>query len=182
MYKLIQWHSVDDKVLNDITKYTVLKENVTTPSVIGLSPNLEYFKVVTPFIEPEHDVRLVFITVTHTMTETLIEGFRSWEITFAITERTADEKKVSVDEKEAEVNFNIIANNKQLKYLALYAVITNRRVQGLTITDKMLELESLVEAKALKIWENHITAGLKKELIDADNPVNIDDEWQTGEI
>lgn len=178
MYKLIKWHDVEDKVLNDPTKYTVLKENVTTPSTVGLDPDLEYFIIDIPFVEPEYDPRLVTITEAHEMLDELDNGFRKWQITYAITERSAEEKKISVEEAEVEQNFKIITTSKQLKYLALYAVITNRRVQGLTITQAMLDLEAIVEAKALKIWQNHITSLAKQAAIDLGDPFDIDSDWE----
>lgn len=179
MYKLIQWYDVNDKVLNDPSKYIVIHENVTTPSVVGLDPDLEYFLIHYPYDEPEYDPRLVYITASHNMSDETIDGFRTWVITYTVTERTDEDKKVSIEEAETSQNYTIINTEKQLKYLALYTVITNRRVKGLNITAEMEALEAKVEAKALKIWQNHITAETKKAAVDSGDPINIDEDWET---
>jgi hypothetical protein len=181
---LIQWKNVADKDVTDSTKYIVLNKNYNPLSlpIQGLDPQLEVFVKNTPFARPVEDMRLVSIKEV----ESPVDEFdsvhtttRKWVITYEVVERTNEDKKNSVDEVESDANFGVFPTKKQLKYLALYAVISRREARGLTISPVQQAILDKFEAKAQRIWINHIEGLNKKGAIDANQPLNLDENWET---
>jgi hypothetical protein len=177
-YTLIEWVDADDQTLNDSSKYTIIKENITSPST-GLDPGLEYFVTDIPYDIPEYDTRLVYIESTKTMLdETDENGYRKWQITYASVDRTDEEKQISIEEEEVIQNTTILPTSKQIKYLLIYIALVRRESLGLTMTDTMTSFMDDVDAKALKVWQNNITASAKIKCLESGDEICIDEDWE----
>lgn len=180
-YMLIKWNDINDKVLNDPSKFIIIHEKVTSPSLVGLDPDLEYFAERIPYERPVTDLRLAYIQEVLTMTEDIetSTNCRFYDITFNVIERTIFEKKASVDDMKNQANFQVFPSSKHLEYLAMYAAIIRRQLNNQNITPEMNSLVAKVEAKITKIWANHIEALDKKAAINASAQINLDEGWET---
>lgn len=180
---LIQWNDLNDRPLNDPTKYIVLKEFEQNPSLQGLAPELEYFQENIPFEYPVADFRLVTILDTITFTEDIVvvDGLdvRVYKRTYTVEDRTNEEKDVTIEEMKNDANIQVFPPNKHLEYLTMYAIIVRREFLGLTITPTQQAILDKVEAKGLKMWQNHITEITKKQAVIDNQPLNIDEDWET---
>lgn len=181
---LIQWLNAADKDVTDPAKYLILNNDykpVQLP-VQGLSPELEVFVKYTPFPRPIEDPRLVVIEEIEGPVDEMDETHtsnRKWVKTFNVKERTADDKKSSVDEAKSDANLGVFPPKKHLEYLTLYAVISRREARGLTITPAQQLILDKFEAKASRIWFNHINALAKKADIDSSQAIDLDSNWET---
>jgi len=182
-YMLIQWNDLNDRPLNDPTKYIVLKEFEQNPSLQGLAPQLEYFQENIPFEYPVADFRLVTVTNTVTFTENIVvvDGVdvRQYDRTYTVVDRSNEEKDVTIEEMKNDANIQVFPPNKHLEYLTMYAIIVRREFLGLSITPNQQAILDKVEAKGLKMWQNHITESTKKQAVIDDQPLNIDEDWET---
>lgn len=181
-YWLIKWKDVNDKVLNDPSKYEVIngKEDVTNPSLIGLQPDLEYFAKRVPFQMPSIDIRLSNMTEARVMTEDIevSSNCRYYDLIYQLTQRSNDEKKVSVAEIEEVSNLRVFPTKKQLKYTMLYNIIARRESRGLNISPEQQLILDKYEAKGLRVWQNHIEGISKGIAIDTGTPFDIDANWE----
>lgn len=173
---LIEW--LDEAKTNfRIVKWDV---QLTAPIVLGLSPELEYLVKRTPFAAPDYDPRLVNLVITQNVGDfdTEYPTLRQWVTEYSLQERSTEDKKISVDESENDANYKVFPTNKHLKYMSLALAIIDRKASGLTITAAQQAILDKVQAKAQRIWNNHITASAKKQAIDAANPIDLDTDWE----
>ena len=179
-YMLIRWNDVNDKVLNDTSKFVIINDNVINPSLIGLSPDLEYFAERIPFAYPKLDIRLAYPQETITMTEDVESSTlcRYYDKTWEVIERSLFEKHASIDNEKNNANFGVFPLEKQLEYLAMYAAIIRRELKNQNVTTEMAALANKVEAKVTKIWANHIEALDKKLAADNAQQINLDEGWE----
>lgn len=177
---LIRWNDVNDKVLNDTTKFVIVNDNVITPSLVNLDPDLEYFAERIPYSYPELDIRLAYPQETITMTEDIetITGCRYYNKTWQVIERSILEKHASIDNEKNIANFGVFPLEKQLEYLAMYAAIIRRELHNQNVTTEMTNLVNKVEAKVTNIWLNHIEALDKKAAADLGQQINLDEGWE----
>jgi hypothetical protein len=177
---LIRWNDVNDKVLNDPTKYQMVNEFVSTPSLSDLSPDLEYFAQRIPYAKPESDYRLEVVDDSWVMTDDVETetGCRYYDVIYTAIPRTTEEKKESVDDLKNQANFGVFPFEKQLEYLAMYIAITRRELHNQNISPEMQNIVDKVDNKITKIWQNHITALGKKQAIDDGLAPLLDDGWE----
>ncbi len=180
---LIQWHDINDMPLNDPSKFTVLKEFEENPSLVDLAPDLEYFQERIPFAYPVVDFRLVTITDKIAFTEdtVVVEGFdiRIYDRIYEVTDRTDEEKNISINEMKNDANIAVFPQTKHLEFITMYMLIVRRELLGLNISSEQQAILDKVEAKGLKIWQNHITEKTKKQAVIDGQPINIDEDWET---
>ena len=172
---LIRWNA-------EKTQYSVLNWNVElqSPNVVGLDDDLEYLAKTTPFPIPEYDPRLYVLVTTQQFVDEVSEHtpLRKWEITYSTQERTTAEKNISVNEAEADANIGVFPTSKHLKYIALTLAILDKKASGLTIGNKEQAILDKVNAKALRIWNNHITGEAKKSDLSNNTPIDLDSDWE----
>lgn len=176
---LIQW-------LNEAkTDFNIINWNaqLTSPNVVGLDPDLEYLVKRTPYPIPDYDPRLSNLVTTQNMgdNDTDYPTLKTWVTEYSLQERSIDEKKVSVDESENDANYAVFPTNKHLKYIALALAIIDRKASGLTISNKEQEILDKLQAKAQRIWNNHVIANSKKIEIEAGNPIDLDSDWEQND-
>lgn len=180
---LIQWIDINDKDVTNPAKYRILKRNQNiTPPVQGLDEDLEYFVIREPFEVPEYDPRLVILKITESPIDELDEietTLRKWIVSYAIEDRTGDDKKKSVDEVKELSNLGVFPTKKHLEYLTLYAVISRREALGLSISSEQQNILDRFEDKGQKIWLNYINGLAKKSDLDNSLPVDLDSNWET---
>jgi hypothetical protein len=179
-YMLVRWYDPQDKVLNDLSKFEIVNENVANPSLIGLAPDLEYFAERIPYAYPESDPRLEIVQEIRTMTEDIETetGVRYYDLIYNPIQRTDDDKKNSVDDLMNQANSSVFPTKKQLLYLAMYTAIVDRKHSSQTITTEMQDVYDKVEAKITKMWQNYLLNLDKKTAIDLDQPPFLDDGWE----
>jgi hypothetical protein len=182
-YMLIKWNDINDKVLNDPSKFVIIHELVTSPSLQGLDPDLEYFAERIPYEYPVIDIRLAYVRDNITMTNDIetSTGCRYYDRIYQVIERPLAEKLNSIDDVKNQANFGVFPYTKHLEYLAMYAAIIRRELKNQALTPAMINLRDKVEAKITRIWKNHITANTKKEAATAGNPIELDTDWQTND-
>jgi len=176
---LVRWNDINDKVLNDPTKFDIINDNVINPSLIDLAIDLEYFAERIPFSYPELDERLAYTQEVITMTEDVEVStvVRYYDKTWNVIDRSLLEKFSSIDNEKNIANFNVFPLEKQLEYLAMYSAIIRRELKNQNVTNEMTALADKVEAKVSKIWANHITALDKKTAAQNEQPINLDEDW-----
>ena len=180
---VIRWLDVNDKDVTNPAKYQIVNKNYN-PSflpVIGSEPDLEYFVKRTPFAQPNYDPRLVNLIISDYPVDEFDSEYptnRKWVTTYALVDRSKEDIKTAVDEIESLSNNQLFPTHKQLKLLTLASFILDRRTQGLVLTAKELIILNIVRDKAIKIWQNYINGETKKEAIDADQPYNLDTDWE----
>lgn len=174
---LIQWLN-EQKTNFIVINWNAVLEN---PTVVGLAPDLEYCVKRTPFPIPEYDPRLTNLVTIQNLGDydTEYPQLLQWITTYELQDRTIEEKKISVEESEADANFGVFPTNKHLKLLALSVAIIDRKASGLTINATQQAILDLLQDKAQRIWNNHVTAQNKKAELDANNPVDLDTDWET---
>ena len=179
-YMLIRWNDPQDKVLNDISKFEIVNENVTIPSLIGLSPDLEYFAERIPYAYPESDERLEIVSETRVMTEDIepVTECRYYDLLYSAEDRTKDDKKSSVEDLMNQANSSVFPSKKQLLYLAMYTAIVDRKHSGQNITPAMQDVYDKVDAKITKMWQNYLLNLSKQDDIDNDLPPFLDLGWE----
>jgi hypothetical protein len=165
------------------TNYSIVNMNavLTSPNVVGLDPDLEYCVKRTPYTIPDYDPRLTNLVTTQNIGDFDSEysNMHQWVITYSLQDRTAADKKISVDESESDANYSVFPTQKQLKYLTIAIALVDKKVSGLTLTTAQQSILNKLQDKALLIWQNHITANAKKALIDTELPVDLDSDWNT---
>lgn len=173
---LLQWTD-ETKTSFNVINFNV---NISSPDISGLDPDLEYLVKRVPYSMPSYDPRL-----TNLVTEQKVGDFdseyptlRQWVTEYSLSERSIAEKKISVDESENDSNYIVFPTHKQLKLLTLALSIIDRKASGLTITPKQQLILDKMNAKAQKIWMNHINAEAKKAAIDINQTVNLDTDWE----
>lgn len=174
---LIKWNEPEKLTFEEVNMDTQLEN----PNVIGLDPDLEYLVKREPFVRPNYDTRLQRLVITQDVVDEVDAEYpplRKWETTYSLIERTADEKKTSVNEAENIAASRVFPLNQQLRYLAMYAIILRREVLGLSVTPAMQQVIDKVEAKGLLIWQNYIAGKAKKAEIDLGNIVDLDADWE----
>ena len=176
---LIQW-------LNEQkTEFRIANWNaeLTSPEVVGLDPDLEYLVKRTPYAIPDFDPRLSSLVTTQNVGDfdTEYPTLKTWVTEYSLQERSIEEKKISIAESENDANYAIFPTNKHLKYMALALAIIDRKASGLTITPAQQLILDKVQAKAQRIWNNHIAAKAKKTAIDAGNSIDLDTDWEIND-
>lgn len=179
-YMLVRWNDPQDKVLNDTSKFVIVNENVTTPSLIGLAPDLEYFAEKVPYAYPESDERLEIVQEARVMTEDVETetGCRYYDLLYNAIDRTNDEKKDSVEDLMNQANSLVFPSKKQLLYLAMYTAIVHRIHSGQNVTPAMQDVYDKVDAKITKMWQNYLLNLDKKDDIDNSLPPFLDEGWE----
>lgn len=179
-YMLIRWNDVNDKVLNDETKFQIVNEEVINPSLIGLSPDLEYFAERIPYSYPDSDERLEIVQEARVMTEDIESetGVRYYDLIYSATDRTKEDKKSSVEDLMNQANSSVFPSKKQLLYLAMYTAIVDRKHSGQNITPAMQNVYNKVDAKITKMWQNYLLHLSKQNDIDSDLPPFLDIGWK----
>jgi hypothetical protein len=177
------WLDVNNKDITDPSTFAIVEEFETDPSLIGLSPELEYFKQRIPFSKPSVDPLLAYITEVITLTDDIevVEGVdvRCYDRTFSVTLFDNDTIKDNIENIKNDSNTLVFPDTKRLEYLAMYAAINERKRQNLNITPEMEAIVEKVEAKVARIWNNHITSLTKKEAVDLGDPIDINNGWET---
>jgi hypothetical protein len=160
--------------------------NVASFPIIGLDPNLEVLVKRTPFAIPDYDPRLVLLQVIQqpSLENEFDEQYptqRMWVTTYSLVERDAADKAISVDESENDANYQVFPTKKQLKYMVLAIAIVDRKASGLTISTKQQQILDSLQAKAAKIWNNHIVGEAKKAELIQGVEVDLDSDWENEE-
>jgi hypothetical protein len=94
-------------------------------------------------------------------------------------DRATPDKLNSVLEAENDANYKVFPNNKQLKYIVLSLAIIDRKASGLTISPKQQAILDKLQAKAQKIWTNHIAGETKATAVTAGQLVDLDAGWES---
>lgn len=173
---VIQWNA-------DSTEYTVVNYNARPNflPIIGLDPDLEVLVKRTPYEIPDYDPRLTYLGVTQSVSETEdLEhpGHRMWLTTYSLIEMPTEAKMISVDEAENDANYQVFPTEKHLKYLTVATAIIDRKASGLTITPAQQAILNKLQAKAARIWSNHVTAQQKKAALEQGLSVDLDTDWE----
>lgn len=173
---VIQWNPAH-------TEYTVVNFNYNPLAlpVQGLDPALEVLVKRTPYDVPEYDVRLKYLVTNNSIStsyDSIYTTSRKWLTTYYLVAQADSVKKQSVDEVENDANYQVFPNTKQLKLLTIAVAVIDRKASGLTITPKQQAVLDLVQAKALKIWNNYLNGVALKEAIDAQQEVDLDEGWE----
>lgn len=130
----------------------------------------------TPYSIPNYDPRLVNLVTEQNPVDEFDTEYptnRKWITSYSVLERSATEKKISVEEAEQDANLNVIPTRNQLKYIMLYSAMVRREAAGLNISTNQQEILDKGDTIAQKIWSNHINAIAKKAEIDLDNEVDL---------
>lgn len=173
---VIQWNT-------ERTAYSVVNYNYNPISlpITGLSSDFEVLVKRTPYAMPEYDTRLKVLVTTYAPSETYDATYttnRMWVETFGLLDRSNSEQMTSVDEAENYANFQVFPSEKQIKYIVLTLSILDRKASGLTVSAKQQAILDRVNAKALRIWTNHILGETKKDSLNAGNLVDLDYGWE----
>jgi len=176
---VIQWNAGH-------TAYTVVNYNYNPTSfpIVGIAPDLEVLVKRTPYAIPDYDPRLKYLGVFQTVSvdfDTQYPDQRKWLTTYTLIDRDFADKSISVDEAENDANYAVFPTHKQLKYLTIAAVIIDRKASGLTITAKQQQILNALQAKAAKIWNNHIVGEAKKAELIQGLDVDLDADWENTE-
>ena len=154
---LIQWLNAEK------TQYRVINFNaeLVSANVVGLDPDLEYLVKRIPYAIPAYDPRLTNLVISQNVGDFDDEypTLRKWVTEYSLSERSIAERKISVDESENDANYKVFPSRKHLKYLTLAIAIIDRKASGLTISPKQQTILDKFQAKAQKIWANHINQG-----------------------
>ena len=179
---LIKWKNIEDKVLNDSSKYDPVHYNVEVPSLLDLDEDLEYFDLVVSPLPPELDERLAEVGIINDMTnEVGALNQRIWNIGHVITPRTIADIEQSIDDIELTMSNSILADAQRDKRIFMYAAFERRQRLGLTMTQVMLDYLDDGDAIALRIYKNATTAIAKKAAVNAGLPADLDEGWEKAE-
>ena len=183
---LVRWTDPQNKDYNNPGAIQILNSNaiLTSPNVIGLDPDLEYFVKREPFPYPNVDHRIQAVKTSEWIfdeQDTEYPELKVWKKTYETIARSKDEIKDAVEEEEANANNVMFPYKNVMKYIGLYAAIVRREAKGLSITAKQQEILDKVEAKLEKLWNNHILREQKNADIDSENPIDVDYGWEKEE-
>ena len=165
------------------TNYTVVNYSYNPEflPIDGLIPELEALVKREPYSIPVYDSRLKILGVQNTISETFDAQYptsRQWITTYTLIDRSILDKQISVDEAENDANYQVFPTSKQFKYMVLALAIIDRKASGLTITAAQQRILDKLQAKALKIWNNHITGLAKKAELEAGYDVDLDSDFE----
>lgn len=190
-YILVAWNDALDKDITDPSKFTVIKEGVTQPSLVGLVNYLEYFALRDTFDLPDGVDPLIAIkTNTITLIDTTVnvtnalgeqQPVRQYDKTYAVQLRPVADILSAVDEYEANANIQVFPYQKQLKYMLFYMMGLKRIQDGGTLTAYQQAFMDKVDAKGVKIWKNFIEAEAKKTAINNSGVYDISADWETAD-
>lgn len=173
---VIEWN-------NDSTSFTVVNWDYKPAflPVVGLTPGLEVLVKRKPYELPEYDTRLKYLQATYMVSEDFDSEHqtnRKWLEIFGLADRTIEEQIISVNEAENFANYGVFPIDKHLKYIAITLAILDKKSRGLTISTKEQSILDKVNAKALRIWNNHILGEAKKDTLNIGGLINLDDGWE----
>lgn len=173
---VIQWDAAREtfKVIN----YNYI---CTEFPIQGLDPDLEVLVKRTPFAMPDYDSRLMNLVLTQDIStgfDPIYPSQKQWITTYSLEPRTAAELTSAVADAENDANYKVFPTAKQFKYMVLACAIIDRKASGLTITPAQQTMLDKLQAKASKIWSNHITANAKRNEITTVGTVNLDAGWE----
>jgi hypothetical protein len=165
------------------TEYTIIKYNATFAflPVQGLNPDFEVLVKRTPFEMPDYDSRLVYLVVHTEISEEYDTEYptqRMWVTTYSTLDKPLADMITSVDEAENDANYQVMPTQKQLKYMVIAIALIDKKVSGLTLTPLQQNMLDRLQAKAVRIWINHVTSLGKKAELEANGTVDLDSDWE----
>lgn len=184
----IQWHDVKDKDITNPSKYTILNDNWTITMsdipLMGLADDVEVFVKRNTNSYPTEDPRLVLVVSTYApmdKQDSEYPNYRIWDKQYTITERTADDKKASVDTACSNANAQVYSTEKRAQYDDVYSVALRKKTDGIELTGIEKDIMVKKELYANSMVANISIANAKKHAIDEGIPVDLDSDWLTDD-
>lgn len=165
------------------TEYTIVNynANVTAFPISGIAPNLEVLIKRTPYPIPDYDSRLKYLVVHTNISEDFDIEYptqRMWVTTYSLLDRPLLDIFNSVEEAENDANYQVMPTQKQLKYMVIAIALIDKKASGLTLTPLQQNMLDRLQAKAVRIWINHVTSLGKKAELEANGTVDLDSDWE----
>jgi hypothetical protein len=165
------------------TEFTVVNYDAKPDflPVSGQSANYETLVKRTPFPCPEYDSRLKRKITTHSISEDFDAEYpqnRMWLETYTFVDTSLGARITAVSETENDANYQVFPLLKQFKYIVLCLHILNRKASGMSIGPLQQDMLDKLDAKALKIWDNHLLAATKTTALEAELLVDLDEGFK----
>jgi hypothetical protein len=184
---IVEWNdTVTVRDVTNINSYRIVNNNYMTYSlpVQGIASNLEAF-VYKQFSEiPPVDYRLYNVLIQESCLDSIDQMWsphRIYARQFSIIERDTIELFQSVEQEENLANAGVFPYEKQLKYIALYLGILDRKIDGLSIPQKLQVLKPKMDAKIELIYQNYVNSLNKKQAISDEENFDIDLGWNSSD-
>ena len=155
-------------------------EDGSLPLIEGLDPDLEWYIVYQPFIEPEYDPRIYVLNIVKEIkneAHPVYTNLNQYKITYSIVKRTVDEINFAVESAEEIANQTLFPIEQQLKIMSLGLGVLFRAVQGLSLNQKETAIKNKVMAIATKIWQNDQILLDKKKVVQSGGNIELDTLW-----
>jgi len=173
---------------SSILKYDAVYPNSNPlKNISGLDLDLEYLAKYAPENKPTFDTRLYNLQINREQGtgdnefHPTYPNLRQWRITYELIQKSDDEIKEAITDEEEIANNSVFPNKKQLKNIVLALAILNRKINGVNLIQRELDMLDNIHAKAMKIWLNEQNADEKIAIVDAGGIPNLDDGWEVSE-
>ena len=184
---VVEWDdTVTVRDVENLNSYRIVNNNylVNSLPVLGLSPELEVFVYKQLSEMPPVDYRLYNVLVQEGCIDSLDATWptnRIYARQFSIIERDSAGLFESVEQEENLANAGVFPYEKQLKYMAMYLGILDRKIDGLAIPVKLQLLKPKMDAKIELIYQNYINALNKIQAIKDEENMDIDLGWNISD-
>lgn len=184
---VVEWDdTVTVRDIENVGAWHVVNNNyiVNFLPVQGLSSNLEIFVYKQLSERPPVDYRLFNVLVQEGPIDSIDQawpGHRIYARQFSIVARDSTQLFQSVEQEENLANAGVFPYEKQLKYMAMYLGILDRKIDGLSIPVKLQLLKPKMDAKIELIYQNYINALNKIQAIKDEENMDIDLGWNISD-
>lgn len=164
----------------EIIKHDSYPQAVIEP-IETLDPDLKWLIKYTPYDVPDYDSRVFSLVTTQEITEVAHPDYPLMDqflITYNTQKRSVEEITTHIENAETDANENLLPYQQRVKLLTLCLGVLIRKTDGLTLTNKEIEIQDKIVTAAVKIWKNDNELKLKlQQLIDGIEP-EIDAGWE----
>jgi hypothetical protein len=180
---VVEWDdtvTVRDLSNTDIWRIVNSNYGVLSLPVSGLNENLEIFVYRQLNNFPPVDFRLQNVLVEEGCIDSLDGTWtdnRIYARQYTIVQKDTTQLKESVEQEENVANAGVFPYEKQLKYIALYLGILDRKIDGLAIPATLQTLKPKMDDKIELIYQNYVNAQNKKQAINNEESFDIDLGW-----